>query len=235
VRAMRIIAEFKKTGGARYISHLDLQRAVQRALRRSGLPVRYTTGFSPHQVLSFASALSLGFISRGEIMDVAMEEPVTAAEFEARMSAQLPASLAPISAHEVEDGYPGLMSLVESADYLVEMPVEPDLDDAALRERIEKVFAEPIIAEKKTKAGIKELDLREQVLCFELQALSEDHAARFFLRCDCSPEGALNPRLLFDAVSESLGATGDAEYCRLALWADKRGTTPLWGRKGAQD
>jgi radical SAM-linked protein len=106
-------------------------------------------GFSPHQVLSFASALSLGFTSEGEIMDVAMEEPVTAAEFETRMSAQLPPSLALISAHEVEDGYPGLMALVESADYLVEMPVEPNLDDAALRECIEKCLPNPSSLKKR--------------------------------------------------------------------------------------
>ena len=74
---MRIIAVFHKIDGARHISHLDLMRAVQRALRRAGLPVRYSKGFNPHMVLSFASALSLGFTSVGEVMDVAMEEEVS--------------------------------------------------------------------------------------------------------------------------------------------------------------
>lgn len=227
---MRIIAEFNKIGGARHISHLDLQRAVQRALRRSALPVRYSLGFSPHPVLSFASALSLGFTSLGEVMDVAMAESVSAAEFEERMARQLPPSLALVSAHEVGDNYPGLMALVESADYEVLAKVEEGLTLDKLKNRIDNALSSPILAEKKTKAGIKELDLREQVLSLELRALNEG-IARFFVRCDCSPAGALNPRLLFDAVAKDLGITEEPEYCRLALWADKIGSTPLWGRK----
>ena len=227
---MRIIAEFKKIGGARHISHLDLQRAVQRALRRSALPVRYSLGFSPHPVLSFASALSLGFTSLGEVMDVAMAESVPAAEFEERMASQLPPSLALVSAHEVGDNYPGLMALVESADYEVSAKAEAGLTLDELKNRIDNALSSPILAEKKTKAGIKELDLREQVLSLELRSLNEG-IARFFARCDCSPAGALNPRLLFDAVAKDLGITEEPEYCRLALWADKIGSTPLWGRK----
>ncbi len=231
---MRIIAAFKKTGGARHISHLDLQRAVQRALRRSALPVRYSLGFSPHPVLSFASALSLGFTSLGEVMDVAMAESVSAAEFEERMTVQLPPSLALVSAHEVEEDYPVLMALVESADYEVLAKVEADLTFDELKTRINTVLSRPILAEKKTKAGIKELDLREQVLSLELCAL-DGGIARFFARCDCSPTGALNPRLLFDAVAKSLGITEEPEYCRLALWADKIGSMPLWGGKEPKD
>jgi len=227
---MRIIAVFKKTGGARYISHLDLQRAVQRALRRSGLPIRYSMGFSPHPVLSFASALSLGFTSVGEVMDVAMAKEVSAAEFEEKMKPQLPPSLALISAHEVADGYPGLMALVEAADYEVTAKVSPALTFADLKSRIDDALSAPVPAEKKTKAGMKELDLREQVLAFELRAL-ENGTATFFLRCDCSPKGSLNPKLLFDALADRLELLEEPEYCRLALWADKTGCTPLWGRK----
>ncbi|MGI6150652.1 MAG: TIGR03936 family radical SAM-associated protein [Christensenellales bacterium] len=228
---MRIIAVFKKTGGARYISHLDLQRAVQRALRRSELPIRYSMGFNPHPVLSFASALSLGFTSLGEVMDVAIAEDVSTAEFEERMAGELPPSLALISAHQVADNYPGLMSLVESADYEVTATVNPELTFDELSNRINSALSAPILAEKKTKAGVKELDLREQVLSLELRALEKGGRARFFVRCDCSPAGALNPKLLFDALSDRLGVMEEPEYCRLALWADKIGCTPLWGRK----
>ena len=227
---MRIIAVFKKTGGARYISHLDLQRAVQRALRRSGLPIRYSMGFNPHPVLSFASALSLGFTSLGEVMDIAMAKDVSAAEFEAKMAPELPPSLALVSAHEVADDYPGLMALVESADYEVTAKVQGDMGFDELKNRMESALASPVLAEKKTKAGIKELDLREQILSFELRTL-EEGTARFFLRCDCSPAGALNPKLLFDALRQLLGIEDEPYYCRLALWADKVGCTPLWGRK----
>ena len=53
-----MIAVFEKSERLRHIGHLDIQRAVMRALRRSGLPVSYSKGFNPHILLTFASALS---------------------------------------------------------------------------------------------------------------------------------------------------------------------------------
>lgn len=227
---MRIIAQFKKAGTARHISHLDLQRAMQRALRRSNLPIKYSMGFSPHPLLSFASALSLGFTSVAEIMDISMAALVSAEEFEQKLAPQLPPSLALVSAHAVEDDYPGLMALVQSADYEVCAQLDGSIPEGVLHERMAAVLSAPIMAGKKTKAGIKEINLQEQVLAFELRE-HKDGAAQFFVRCDCSPTGALNPKLLFDAIREKLGILDEPDYHRLALWADKTGNTPLWGRK----
>ena len=228
---MRIIAQFKKIDGARYISHLDLQRAVQRALRRSGLPVKFTEGFSPHQVLSFASALSLGFTSLGEVMDVAMTEPVTPEAFEQAMGKQMPPSLALVSAAAVEDNYPGLMALVQSADYRVTAKLKECWEKEGLQARLAEILSQPVLAEKKTKAGIKEFAVNDQVLKLTVeQAEAEGEGARavFFVRCDCAESGSLNPRLLFDNIAQRIGMEEEAEYCRLQLWADKDGTVPLW-------
>ena len=60
-----------KTGRAKYISHLDFVRCVQRAIRRSGLPVHYTNGFHPHMEAVFATALPLGMESTGGIIMMA--------------------------------------------------------------------------------------------------------------------------------------------------------------------
>lgn len=65
-----MIAEFEKMGRMSWFSHLDLQSTMQRALRRAGLPVRYSQGFNPHVNLSFATALPVGCQSRCEILDV---------------------------------------------------------------------------------------------------------------------------------------------------------------------
>ena len=66
---LRVRATFKKTGRAKYISHLDLNRCMLRTFRRSGLPIWYTEGFNPHPYYAFALALSLGFESECEILD----------------------------------------------------------------------------------------------------------------------------------------------------------------------
>ena len=52
---------FTKTGRAKYISHLDVNRCIDRAIKRSGIPVWYTQGFNPHIYTTFAMPISLGF------------------------------------------------------------------------------------------------------------------------------------------------------------------------------
>ncbi len=70
---MRLIAEFEKIGPAAYISHLDLQRVMGRALRRAKAPIKYSQGFNPHVLMSFATALSVGCESVCEILDLPLE------------------------------------------------------------------------------------------------------------------------------------------------------------------
>ena len=67
---MRMMVVFEKGEALRYIGHLDLMRTVQRALRRSELPVKYSNGFNPHIRLSFAAPLSVGVIGLRELMEV---------------------------------------------------------------------------------------------------------------------------------------------------------------------
>ena len=57
---MKMLVVFEKTPRLRHIGHLDLMRAIQRSLRRSGLPIRYSQGFNPHMLMSFAAPLALG-------------------------------------------------------------------------------------------------------------------------------------------------------------------------------
>lgn len=67
---MKIRIKFKKYGPVRFIGHLDVMRFFQKAIRRAGIDVTYSTGFSPHQVMSFAAPLGVGLTSNGEYMDI---------------------------------------------------------------------------------------------------------------------------------------------------------------------
>ena len=84
---------FSKTGRARYISHLDLNRCMQRALKRSGLPVVYTQGFNPHIRNTFALPLSLGYEGEAETMDFRLEQELPLEEVARRLRESLPAEL----------------------------------------------------------------------------------------------------------------------------------------------
>ena len=81
---------FSKTGPAVFISHLDLMRAMQRALKRAGLPVWYTEGYNPHIYLTFALPISLGFEGLRESMDLKVADEVDITGFGARLAPCLP-------------------------------------------------------------------------------------------------------------------------------------------------
>jgi radical SAM-linked protein len=82
-----------KTGRARYISHLDLMRTMQRVFKRAGIPLWYTQGFNPHAYLMFPLALPLGTDSCVEILDVALIEELEFDEIKDRLNAGMPEGL----------------------------------------------------------------------------------------------------------------------------------------------
>lgn len=86
----RVRVRFAKRGKVRFTSHRDVARIWERALRRAGIPIAYTEGFSPRPKLSFGLALSTGHESEGEYVDIALRGPAAPADV-----ARLPALLAP--------------------------------------------------------------------------------------------------------------------------------------------
>jgi radical SAM-linked protein len=111
---------FEKRDALRFISHHDLMRVFELALRRSGLKVAYTQGFNPHPRLSFAVALPLGVESLDEIVDIDLsheDQPLEPALLVQRLGAQMPPGLRLLRA-EVATGRPR----VAAADYECELP-----------------------------------------------------------------------------------------------------------------
>lgn len=160
---MRMMAVFEKSERLRHIGHLDIQRAVMRALRRSGLPVSYSKGFNPHILLTFASALSTGAAGRREIMDVQLDRDVTPEEFMAAMNGALPPEMQVSFAKVLDDRHVALMAQVQAADYTMTI-----LDEAAAAQLIAALPAflaqESILTMRKTKSGMKETDIRPLLL-----------------------------------------------------------------------
>ena len=156
---MRIAAVFEKSERLRHIGHLDIQRSVQRGLRRSGLPVAYSNGFNPHILVSFASALSTGACGKREIMDVSMAEDIGNEEFINRMNKAMPPEMQFSEAIAIDDRHPALMASLKAAVY--DLTVYDDqLADAMIRAIPSMLFRESIPALRKTKSGIRECDIK---------------------------------------------------------------------------
>ncbi len=91
---------FKKMGMSRYVSHLDLMRAMTRAIRRANLPLWYTEGFNPHPYMTFALPLSLGMESLCESMDIRIVGESTNEELFDMLKGSMPPGIDIISVDE---------------------------------------------------------------------------------------------------------------------------------------
>lgn len=121
---MRLLVRFSKVEAARYISHLDLIRLMQRVLRRAGVPVSYTEGYHPHPKMAFASALGVGIESRGEYMDLALDEDVDPARCMEDINRVMPAHIRVMGIKPLDTGTKGLMGMVAAASYVISIPVD---------------------------------------------------------------------------------------------------------------
>lgn len=157
---MKMIVVFKKSARLRFIGHLDLMRTMQRALRRSELPIRYSQGFNPHILLSFASPLSVGVEGCREIMEVPLDQDMSEDEFKRIFSAVLPEDLPCLECHAVPDNHPAPMSLCYAAAYTcVPDTIMPDLD-----KQMQLFINQPAIpAVRHTKSGDKPCDLKPMI------------------------------------------------------------------------
>lgn len=217
---MRMGLEFAKTGAARYISHLDLQRAFSRAIRRSGLPVKLSEGFNPHYVVSFASALALGMESTAECVEMALAKDVTAEEFLLRMAKALPPGIEARRAAVLAEGAPKLMAALRTAEYTVDV----DGDADAIARAVRDVMAQPqVLAEKTAKGVTKTIDIRGMI---------EDISwldGQLVLLLSAAPEGSLRPELVMDVLRQRAGAF-EYRAVRTGLFAnDRSGAVDLLG------
>lgn len=204
MRCVRVF--FSKLGRVRYISHLDLMRAMQRAIRRSGLAVKYSEGFNPHMQMTFALPLSLGMESLCEAMDIKVEDNVTEEEIVRRLNPALPEGL-----HVLRAAPPVMKpGAIRWGEFEIRMyfPDAAEERAAKMRDRLE---LPELTAVKETKKTTKVLNLKEWIHSAFITA-QEDCVAV----CAVLPAGGennINPALLAQALC---GATYmRADYTRI--------------------
>ena len=199
---MRMLAVFEKGERIRHIGHLDIQRSVQRGLRRSGLPVAYSNGFNPHILITFASALSTGACGTREIMDVTMAEEVTAEEFLERMNKAMPPEMQLSEARVLDQKHPALMASLRAAKYdlLIRDPEQAEKLAAAIPGMMAK---ETVMAMRKTKTALKECDIKP--LIHELKSEGQHILATLTL----TEREACKPGMLTEALAREAGIEGE--------------------------
>ena len=115
---MKIRIKFRKYGEMKFIGHLDMMRYFQKAMRRAGIDICYSEGFSPHMIMSFASPLGVGLTSDGEYLDIEVGETFSSKESMERLNQVMAQGVEVVSFRRIPDGKASnAMALLAAADY----------------------------------------------------------------------------------------------------------------------
>ena len=182
------VVRYEKTGNAKYISHLDFLRTFNRVLRRSKIGIAYSQGFNPHPLLSFALPLSVGVTSECEMLEMTLEAERTKEEIVSMLNAVMPAGI------RVYDAYPAVGKFSKNIRYATysitasPLPSEKSIQDfLAMKE---------VLMEKKTKSGMKEADIRPDIVSV---ILKED---KLLMTISAGSQANLKPDLVMQAIAK---------------------------------
>jgi len=217
---LRLRIRLAKVGLARFLSHLDLQRTVERGLRRAGLPLAFTQGFNPHPRISYASALATGTSSEGEFLDVDLTEPVDPGDFVSRANAHLPEGVRVLEARPAPEAGDSLMASINAAAYRLTVT---GAEEAALRSAAAAFLAAgEVVVTREGRSGPKAVNIRPQVYELTVTGPGELRAL-----VQTGSEGNLKPEEVWAglvALSPDLSGAELTQVHRLMLYRRDPGT-----------
>ena len=193
---------FKKMGMSRYVSHLDLMRAMSRTLRRANVPLWYTEGYNPHPYMTFSLPLSLGMESLCESMDIRIEGESTNEEIFDMLKGSMPPGIEIISVEEPEFD----PKYIAYGEFDVFFDCENKAE--AVKALIEDMLSQDeLIVQKLGKKGrhkvLKDINLIEFIKSYSVSALGE--RVRLTITLPAGSTTNVNPSLLADEIQKNAG------------------------------
>lgn len=226
VSSQRFRVWFRKGERVRYISHLDVLRFWERAIRRAGLPLSYSQGFTPHPKIGFASPLPLGFIGESEVMDVTLDERLSAEEFSERIQGETSDDLGVIRVQEVSATGPAPQAVLLMAEYSADLPHVDPAEGAAVVGAFLARDEFPWIDARKERN--RTYDLRAAVASLSAEPL--ENGTRLRMRLQADAEMTARPEQVVAALFPE-AEVGD--YRRTALILDEPSPArDAWRRRG---
>ena len=209
---MKYRLRWGKRGKLRFVSHHDEALIFERSVRRAGLPVAYSKGFSPHPKIAFGSGLPVGFASEVELLDIQLTEEISPEEVVSRFNSGLPEGIEILAASPLAPGTASLGAAITAARYEVECSAE--WLPAALEGFLALSSYELL---RPYKGGMRRDDLRAGVL----EAQIEGSLLR--LTCSIQPRST-RPSDVLGALAATAGEpVPPAAYARTALLAGTPG------------
>ena len=222
---MKLVAVYHKGRALGMISHLDVQRTLQRAFRRAGLPLLYSNGFNPHPQFSFATAAATGMSSDCEWFEVQLFEPIAPEEFVRRANAAMPEGLSVSDAHEPPEGFGSLSAKLRAALYRVELSFDAPVNAEQISQTLEAMLAGEIVVNKRTKSGVRPVDMRPYILEVSVEEVGDGKAVLRVLG-KLQADGGLRVDAFVDALLERLDAQATYALHRMRMYFADDGFLP---------
>ena len=194
---MKVRIKFAKYGAMKFIGHLDIMRFFQKAIRRAGIDIKYSEGFSPHQIMSFAAPLGVGIESSGEYMDIEVLSMTSTEDMKQALNHVMVEGVEILSVSVLPENAKNSMASVAAAAYRIKMkagnfPIK-DLSGKLL----DYYGQDKIPYTKETKKSTVELDLKQGI--YELKA---DSDGAIFMLVNASSSGNIKPTMVFEKFCE---------------------------------
>ena len=190
---MKVRIQFSKHGVMKFIGHLDIMRYFQKAMRRAGVDIAYTGGFSPHQIMSFAAPLGVGLESDGEYMDIEVNSHHGATEMMEALNSVMADGIRILSVRALPDQAKNAMASVAAAGYLVRFRkgYEPEFD---IKKSLHAFYDKKEIPfVKTTKKSELTLDLKPSI--YELSVQGD----AVYMLVNASSAGNIKPSMVMEA------------------------------------
>ena len=195
----RIRIKYIKGEQVKYISHLDILRTFNRALKRAGLPVAYSQGFNPHPLISFGMPLSVGMTSEAEYADIEFEKDVDTEELISAINNVMPEGIKVIKADLIDDKTPSIASCINMAEYRVTVFLKKKIDINLFDALDEFLSQDEIIVQKQNKKKTQEVNIHPDIHNIDIEE-SNAETVVFNMKLSAGSKANLKPELVIQAL-----------------------------------
>jgi radical SAM-linked protein len=197
---MKVRIKFAKYGAMKFIGHLDMMRFFQKAIRRADIDIRYSEGFSPHQIMSFAAPLGVGLESRGEYLDIEVNSMTTTDEMKSALNRTMTEGVEILDVGILPDNAKNAMASVAAASYELRAK-EGELGIPDIKKAVAGFFAQETIPyTKETKKSVVELDLKQGI--YEM-TVTDTSAIQLLV--NASSSGNIKPGMVMEKLCAYAG------------------------------
>lgn len=201
---MKLRVKFSKSGAMIFIGHLDMMRYFQKAIRRAGIDIAYSEGYSPHQIMSFAAPLGVGHCSNGEYFDIEVNSYTSSEDMIRCLNGQMAPGIEIVDITMLDDNTKNAMASVAAAEYSVRFREDYSIEVDFISQIPVFYNKSSIKVVKKTKKSEAELDLKPGI--YSLAAgIENDNSPVIRMTVDASSAGNIKPGLVMEAFMQENG------------------------------